>query len=92
MGVDEGPRGGVAGVVPALEQPEPGHDEELVGPGVAELVPPVLADDFGFVDLVAGPEVRVACLAYDDGLGDVVFEGDLVRELRLVVGAVEAHF
>ncbi len=59
--------------------------------GVAELVPPVLADDFGFVDLVIRPEVRVARLVEEDGLEDVVLEGDLVWELGLVVGAVEAH-
>ena len=91
MGVDERPGGGETGVFPSLEQPHPGDDEDVVGEGVAELVPPVLADDLGFVDLVVGPEVRVARLVEEDGLEDVVLEGDLVRELRLVVGAVEAH-
>ena len=60
--------------------------------GVTELVPPVLTDDLRRVDVVDGPEMRVAFLVQKDGLEDVVFKGDLGRELGLVVCAVEAHF
>jgi hypothetical protein len=92
VGIDEGPGGGETGAAPALEEPQPRHHGEVVGPGVAELVPPILADDLGRVDLGAGPEVRVARVVEEDGLEDVLLEGDGARELRLVVGAVEAHF
>ena len=92
VGVDQGPGGGEAGVFAALEQPHPRHDEEVVGEGVAELVPPVLADDGGRVDLLVGPQVRVARLVEEDGLEHVVLERHGGRELGLVVGAVEAHF
>jgi hypothetical protein len=92
MRIDECPRGREAGAFPALEEPQPRHDENVVRPGVAELVPPVLTDDFGGVNLRAGPEMRVPRVVEEDGLEDVVFEGDGARELRLVVGAVEAHF
>lgn len=92
MRVDEGPGGGIAGVLVALQQPNPGHDEEVVGKGVTELVPPVLADDLGRVDVVNGPEVAVAFLVEENGLEDVVFKGNFGWELGLVVGAVEAHF
>lgn len=46
VGVDEGPGGGETGVVASVEGPEPRDDEEVVGEGMAELVPPVFADDF----------------------------------------------
>lgn len=92
MRVDEGPGGGVAGVLVALEQPDPGHDEEVVRKGVAELMPPVLADDLCRVDVVNGPEVPIALFVEEDGLEDVVLKRDLGRELGLVVCAVEAHF
>ncbi len=62
-----------------------------MGEGMAELVPPVLADDLGPVDLVDAPQVAVAFLVEEDGLEDVVFKGHHGRELRLVACAVEAH-
>lgn len=46
VGVDESPSGGETGVVASVEGPEPRDDEEVVCEGVAELVPPVFADNF----------------------------------------------
>lgn len=67
-----------------------------MGPGVAELVPPILTDDFGRVDFLVGPEMAVAGLVEEDGLEDVLVEGVGIGgdggELGLVVCAVEAHF
>lgn len=89
--VDERPGAGEAGAPPPVEQPHPGDDEEVVRPRVAELVPPVLAEHLALVDLVQRPEVPVAVLVQEDGLEDVLLQRQLRRELRLVVGAVEAH-
>ena len=89
--IDHGPAGSEAGMPLALQQPHPGHDEKVVRPGVAELMPPVLADDLALVDLVDSPEVAVAVLVQEDGLEDVFLERHVGRELRLVVRAVEAH-
>ena len=61
-------------------------------PAVAELVPPILSDDFGLVDFIDWPEFAVAVIVEEDGLEDVVFKGDFGGELGLVVGGVEAHF
>lgn len=91
MGVDERPRSREARVSAAVEEPHPRDDEGVVRPGVAELVPPVLADDLVRVDLVDGPELFVV-LVKVDGLEDVLVEGDFRGELALVVCAVEAHF
>lgn len=67
-------------------------------PAMAQLVPPFSLDDGRRVDLIDGPEVRVAVVE-EDGLEDVVFVGDggfggvvIHAELVLVVGAVEGHF
>ena len=66
-------------------------------PPMAELVPPLLLDDFALVDLIHGPQVLVR-LVEEDGLEDVAvvrprcFEAILVgSELVLVVCAVEGH-
>lgn len=63
-----------------------------MGEGVAELMPPIFADDFRRIDFVLGPKMAVACFVKENGLEDVIFKGDGGRELRLVVCAVEAHF
>jgi hypothetical protein len=52
---------------------------------------PIFADHLRFVDLVCAPELRISTLAQGDGLEDMVSEIDVLGELRLVVGAVEAH-
>ena len=45
MCVDQGPRAGVSRVLGVpIEQPDPGDDEGVVRPRVAELVPPVFTD------------------------------------------------
>ncbi|KAK6341451.1 hypothetical protein TWF696_008525 [Orbilia brochopaga] len=44
-----------------VQQPQPGYHEDVVLPGVAELVPPVRADLFGAADLgLRRPETAVA--------------------------------
>lgn len=74
---------------------------DIVLPAVAELVPPFAFDDFGFVDVVDGPEVGMR-FVQEDGLEDVVFVrhgrfvgggrgGRVLTELVLVVGAIEGH-
>ncbi|KAI7514953.1 FAD/NAD(P)-binding domain-containing protein [Hortaea werneckii] len=92
VGVDHGPAGGPTGVSFALQQPHPRDHEGIVCPAVAKLVPPILPDDLALVNFIQGPQVGVALLVQEDGLEDMVLEGDLWWELRLVVGAVEAHF
>lgn len=37
--------------------------------GVAELMPPVLADDLALVHLIDAPEFRVAVFVEEDGVG-----------------------
>jgi hypothetical protein len=54
-------------------------------------MPPILADDSGFIDLPVRPEVAIPLLVEEDGLEDMVFKGHVGRELGLVVCAVEAH-
>lgn len=76
----------------SLEEPHPGHDEEVMRPTVAELMPPVLANNFTLVNLINGPEMSIAFFVEEDGLEDVFLKGDLGRELSLVVGAIKAHF
>ena len=76
----------------ALQKPHPGYDEEVVRETMAELMPPILANDLRFVDLVDGPQVAVSLLVEEDGLEDVVLERHGWRKLRLVVCAVETHF
>jgi len=56
---------------------------------VAELVPPVLANNFGLVDFVNGPEVAVAGFVEEDCLENVAVKVHVGRELGLVVCAVE---
>lgn len=55
MGVDQGPAGGEAGGVLGLEEHQPGNYHDVVSEAVAELVPPISADDFGLVDFMVGP-------------------------------------
>lgn len=76
----------------ALEEPHPGDDEEVVGEGVAELMPPVLSNNLTLVDFVDTPEMAIALFVQVDSLEDMVLEGDFRRKLRLVVGTVKAHF
>jgi len=92
MRIHHRPGSGEARVVTALDQPEPGHDKEVVRVAVAELVPPVLAYDFGLVDFVNGPEMPVAVFVEEDGLEHVPVKVHVGRELGLVVCTVEAHF
>lgn len=89
MRIHHRPRSGEARVVAALDQPEPGDDKEVVRVGVAELVPPVFADDFGLVDFVDGPEVPVAVFVEENGLEDVTVKVHVGGKLGLVVCAVE---
>lgn len=90
--VDERPCGRKARALLALEEHHPGHDEDVVRPRVAELMPPVFADDLAFVDLIDAPEMAVAVFVQIDSLENVFVEIHLRRELALVVRAVEAHF
>ena len=76
----------------SLKQPNKRDDENVMRKRVAQLMPPVLADDLALVDLVDAPEMSVPPFIEEDGLEDVIFECDFGRELGLVVGAVEAHF
>lgn len=52
MRIDHSPGSSETGVVSALNEPEPGDDEDVVGERVAKLVPPVFANDFGLVDFI----------------------------------------
>ena len=90
--VDERPRGGEADVVFALQEHHPGDDEEVVREGVAELVPPVFADDLAGVDVVDAPQFRIARFVQEDCLEDVLVEVDFRRELALVICAIKTHF
>lgn len=76
----------------SLQQPHPRHDEEIVRPRVTELMPPVLTDNLVLVDLVDAPQVPILFFVQVNRLEDVFLEGNLGRELGLVVCAVEAHF
>jgi hypothetical protein len=59
---------------------------------VLELMPPILADDLVFFDLVNGPSLLVL-LVQEDGLEDVVLDRPLcILQLVLEVRAIEAHF
>lgn len=58
---------------------------------MAKLMPPILANDFRRVDLIDGPQMGISIFVQEDGLEDVVFEIDVLWELRLVVRAVETH-
>ena len=79
------------GMLAALQQPHPRHDEQIMRIRMTQLMPPILTDDLGRVDLVDRPQVAVAALVQEDGLEDVRVKGLVGRELALVVGAVEAH-
>lgn len=61
-------------------------------PRVAELMPPVLSNDFTFVDLINGPEMSIAVFVQINRLEDMSIKRHLRRELSLIVRAVEAHF
>lgn len=92
MRVDQCPGCSVARVLTALQEPHPRHDEGVVRPGMAELVPPILPDDFVRVNLVDTPEVSIALLIQVNSLEYVLVKGNVGWELALVVCAVEAHF
>ena len=61
-------------------------------PGMAQLVPPILTNNFVLVDLVDTPEVAVSFLIQVDGLEDVLVKGNLRWKLTLVICAIKAHF
>lgn len=60
--------------------------------GVAELMPPVLADDLTLVYLIDTPQVAISFFVQENSLEYMVVERDFRWELGLVVGAVETHF
>jgi len=63
----------------------------LLTPPVLELMPPILADDLVFFDLVNGPSLLVL-LVQENGLEYVVLNGPLcILQLVLEIGAIEAH-
>ena len=95
--VDQGPAPCEDGPVLPIEEHHVGHHPHVMLPPVTELVPPLLLNHFGLVNLIDRPQLPVA-LVEEDGLKDVVFIGDrgLLRlvvfaELVLVVGTVERH-
>ncbi|KAI6767688.1 hypothetical protein HG530_005697 [Fusarium avenaceum] len=59
---------------------------------MAQLMPPVLADDLLLGNLMVSPELAVAVLVEVNSLEDVLIERHLFGELALVVCAVKAHF
>ena len=73
-------------------------------PSMSQLMPPLPFNDFGLVNLIDGPQMRV-CFVEEDTLEDVVFVGDrgfvwggvpavdgVLAELVLVVCAIKGHF
>ena len=90
--INQCPRRREPGVFPALEEQQPRNDEKVVREGVAELMPPVFADDLARVDLIDAPKFRVPAFVEEDGLEDVALKWDALGELGLVVRTVEAHF
>lgn len=58
---------------------------------VAQLVPPVPADDAVLADPAVRPQPVVAVLVQVDGLEYVLLKRDLLCKLTLIVRRVEAH-
>ena len=59
---------------------------------MAQLMPPILTNNFVFPDLVSAPCVRVL-VVQENSLEDMLFHGQLLLlKLILEVAAVEAHF
>lgn len=55
--------------IPSVEEHHAWNHAKVVLPAMAELVPPVLLDDFGIVNVVDGPEMLLF-LVQEDGLVD----------------------
>ena len=91
MRIQHRPRTRVPHAILALQEHHKGHYKNVMRPTVAQLMPPVLANDLALVDLLVAPQVAVALLVQEDGLEHVVLEGDVLGKLALVVRRVEAH-
>lgn len=65
---------------------------ELTRIAMAQLMPPIFADDFALIYLVYGPKLAVTIFVQEYGLENVAFEWPVFWKLALVVGAVKTHF